>query len=474
MTQRAVEKDTSQSSARDGGGSSPARRRALGYGLLVVLPLLAATVLLVSHGDRPARAAAGSPDNHAAAALFFAIAVVVGAARLAGLLAARLGQPQVIGELLAGITLGPTVLDRLAPSVRAWLFPQAAVTGINALAQLGLVLFMFGVGQEVVRNSRDRAGRDGGLIALTSLVLPFAAGTAIALPLASRFAGAAGDSLTFALFVGCALSITAFPVLARILTDLDLIRTRTGRLSLFSAAIGDGICWLLLTATLLLAQGGDLSSLWRPVLLTLLTAVVLLGPVRAGLARYLVHGDRQPKAAFVLMIAVVGIAGSAGITALLGIHQLIGAFLFGLAWPAALPPETSVVPSLGTMAHLLLPFFFLGFGVSVDLGDLPLTTETLAVACLLTAVAIVTKVGGVALAAHLCGMGRREAATLGLLMNARGLTELVVLGIGHEARLIDGEMFAMLTLVALVTTLMTGPGVRLLAGLRGPGREPTP
>lgn len=110
------------------------------------------------------------------------------------------------------------------------------------------------------------------------------------------------------------------------------------------------------------------------------------------------------------------------------------------------------------MAHLLLPFFFLGFGLSVDLGDLPLTAETLAVACLLTAVAIVTKVGGVALAAHLCGMGRREAATLGLLMNARGLTELVVLGIGHEARLIDGEMFAMLTVVALVTTLMTGPG----------------
>ncbi|MFC9678292.1 cation:proton antiporter [Streptomyces sp. NPDC056948] len=475
MTQRAVEKDhRSKSSADDGGASSPSHRRALGYGLLVVLPLLAATVLLVSHSSRPVRTGAASTDNHAAAALFFAIAVVVCAARLAGLLAARLGQPQVVGELLAGIALGPTVLDRLAPSVRDWLFPEAVVTAIDALAQLGLVLFMFGVGQEVVRNSRDRAGRDSGLIALTSLVLPFAAGCVLALPLAPRFTGAAGDRLTFALFLGCAISITAFPVLARILTDLNLIGTRTGRLSLFSAAIGDGICWLLLTATLLLAQGGDMSSLWRSLLLAVLTTVVLLGPVRAGLARYLVQRDRPPKAAFVLMIAVVGVAASAGITALLGVHQLIGAFLFGLAWPTAVPPETSVVPPLGTMAHLLLPFFFLGFGLSVDLGDLPFTAETLAVGGLLMVVAVLSKTGGVALAAHFCGMGRREATTLGLLMNARGLTELVVLGIGHEARLIDGEMFAMLTLVALVTTLMTGPGVRLLAGPRGPGQEQAP
>jgi len=472
VTQRAVEAATSQSSAHDDQQPAPARRRALGYGLLVVLPLLAAVVILTAQGSPPTGSGASATDTHMAAALFFALAVVVATARLVGLLAVRIGQPQVIGELIAGIAFGPTVLERFAPSAWAWLFPKEAIAGINALAQLGLILFMFGVGQEVVRTSRDRAQREAPLIALTSLVLPFAAGTAIALPLSSHFAGAAGNRLTFALFLGCALSITAFPVLARILTDLDLLGTRTGRLSLFSAAFGDGVCWLLLTAVLLLARGGAMSSLWRPLLLALLTAAVLLGPVRAGLARYVGRREGQAGGGFALTVAVVGISASAGVTALLGIHQLIGAFLFGLAWPARAPRESSVVPSLATMAHLLLPCFFLGFGLSVDLGELPFTLRTLAVTGMLLAVAVLTKVCGVALAARCCGMDRREATTLGLLMNARGLTELVVLGIGHEAKLINGEMFAILTVVALVTTLMTGPGVRLLDTLGKRRGEP--
>lgn len=469
MTQRAVRTATSRSSTSE---DRPAqgRRRVFGYGLLVVLPLAGAAVILVSHGSRPSHTASAAAPDHAAA-LFFAIAVVVAVARTAGLLAVRLGQPQVVGELVAGITLGPTALERLAPGAWAWLFPESAVAGIGALAQLGLVLFMFGVGQEVVRSSRDRMGGDGTLIALTSFVLPFAAGTAVALPLARHFTGSAGDSLTFALFLGCALSITAFPVLARILTDLDLLHSRTGQLSLFAAAVGDGLGWLLLAATLLLARGGDLASLWPKLLLALVAAVVLLGPVRIGLARYLGRGDRRPGAAFVLMIAVTGLALSSGVTASLGIHQLIGAFLFGLAWPPQLPREVSVTPPLGAMAHLLLPFFFLGFGLSVDLGALPFTPQTMAVAGLLLAVATLTKICGVALAARFCGMDRTEATTLGLLMNSRGLTELVVLGVGHEARLIDGEMFAILTLVALVTTLMTGPGVRLFGALRKPAPE---
>lgn len=462
MTQRAVEADTAQSSAHDDQRRAPARSRAIGYGLLVVLPLLAAVVILAAQGSHPAGTSVSTTDNHKAAALFFALACVVGVARLVGLLAVRIGQPQVVGELVAGIALGPTALERFAPSAWAWLFPKDAVAGINALAQLGLILFMFGVGQEVVRTSRDRAQRDAPLIALTSLVLPFAAGTAVAVPLSSHFAGAAGNRLTFALFVGCALSITAFPVLARILTDLDLIGTCTGRLSLFSAAFGDGVCWLLLTAVLLLARGGAMSSLWRPLLLTLLTAAVLLGPVRVGLARYAGRSEARPGGGFALTVAIIGIAASAGITALLGIHQLIGAFLFGLAWPVRLSRDSSVVPPLATLAHLLLPCFFLGFGLSVDLGELPFTLGTLAVTGMLLAVAVLTKVCGVALAARCCGMDGREATALGILMNSRGLTELVVLGIGHEAKLINGEMFAILTVVALMTTAMTGPGVRLL------------
>ncbi|MDT0464471.1 cation:proton antiporter [Streptomyces gibsoniae] len=452
-------------------GRSAVRRRLLGYGLLVALPLLTAALLLllVPDGGRRAVDAGLTSDNHAAAALLLAMAVVVGGARLAGLLAVRLGQPQVVGEIVMGVALGPTLLARIAPTGFAWLFPPGVIGGINTLAQLGLVLFMFGTGREAVRSSGDRVGRDGALIALTSLIVPFTAGIAVGLSLAGRFAGAAADSVTFALFVGCALSITAFPVLARVLTDLRMTGGRTGRLSLFAAALGDGVCWILLTVVLLLAQGDGMATLWRSVLLSLVAAGFILWPVRLVLARVL-RSDAGLSTSLTLTIAVVGTAASSGLTALLGIHQLIGAFLFGLAWPVDPPHESRLGPSLDTMAHLLLPFFFLGFGLSVDLGDLPFTAGSLGVMGLLLVTAVLTKVCGVALAARFSGMDRKESATMGLLMNARGLTELVVLGIGHDSGLIDGRMFAILTVVALLTTLMTGPAVRRLGAAAEPAR----
>lgn len=471
VVQRAHETDTALSTST-GSERWSVGRRTIGYGLLVAVPLLVGVLLLVQGlgGRHAATDSTLTLDNHGAAALLLAIAVVVGAARLAGRLAVVLGQPQVIGEIVMGVALGPTLLERLVPGTVEWLFPPNVIGGINALAQLGLIFFMFSTGQEAVRSNRDQAGREGVLIALTSLLVPFVAGLAVGLPLAARFAGTAGDSLTFPLFLGCALSITAFPVLARILTDLRMEGGRVGRLSLFAAAFGDALCWVLLTVILLLAQGHGMVSLWRSLLLSTGVAVVILWPVRLLLAKVLRRHVR-PGTPLVLTIAVVGIAASSGITALLGIHQLIGAFLFGLAWPPDLPSESNVNRPLGVMSRLLLPCFFVGFGLSVDLGDLPFSWGTLGTLLALLAVAVVTKVLGVTLAGLLSGMDRRDSATLGLLMNARGLTELVVLGIGHDSGLVNDQMFGILTIVTLVTTLMTGPGVRRLGA--APVHDPT-
>ncbi|MBB5935460.1 cation:proton antiporter domain-containing protein [Streptomyces zagrosensis] len=459
--------DTSEGEDRPRGR----RQRLLGYAALVALPAIICVVALIAAPEGSGAAGAGHGVDHTTAKLLLAASGVLAVALGAGALAVRIGQPRVMGEICAGLALGPSVLGQVAPDVSDWIFPAKVVTGLDALAQLGLVLFMFGVGQELAQARQTRVERGFALVTCASFLVPFAAGTATALWLWEEHSGSTQNPLAFALFLGCSLSVTAFPVLARVLTDLGLLKTRTGRLSLYAAAVGDGVCWVVLTAALALASGEGAGGQWWKLLLFVATAVVLLGPVRIWLAR-LLDGSTKHSPVITSTLCIAGVAASAGVTALLGIHQLIGAFLFGLAWPhiSGKGDDAVALSSVTTLAGLLLPFFFLGFGLSLDLGDLSLDADgALLLAGLLT-LATLTKVIGAGVAGYLTGLSRARSLELGILMNTRGLTELVVLGIGHEAEVIDTQLFVVLVVVTLVTTAMTGPGLRLIWALRSDPR----
>ncbi|MEV6669120.1 cation:proton antiporter [Streptomyces sp. NPDC051162] len=447
------------------------------------MAVLAYALVTAREGGTPppesGRAQASAPLLDTVGHFFLGACLVLVAAHLAGRLAARLGQPSVIGEICAGLALGPTLLGRIDPDLMRWLFPEKAVPMLNGLAQLGLVIFMFGVGQELGSMRLRGTARQALLVSQASLLVPFAAGALLAVPLTDRYLGTAGEPVAFVLFLGCAISITAFPVLARILGDLGLTRTRPGRLSLFAAAVGDGGSWLLLAVTLAIAQGSGPSRLLVDVVAALAITAVFVGPLRRLLARWPDPGEADgggPASTPVLSVLLVaGITGTAVLTASVGVHQLIGALLVGLAWPVRRRwAAAAAAPLTSTARTVLLPFFFLGFGLSVDLGSLRMDGTTALVLAGLLLTAVLAKLVGPGLCARLTGLPWRESLTLGVLLNTRGLTELVVLQIGHEARLIDDQMLGLLTVVALVTTAVTAPLLRLTGAhtLRGTAEEP--
>lgn len=407
---------------------------------------------------------------------FLATAVILLAACLGGLVADRLGQPRVVGEICAGLALGPSLLGRLAPGTAHWLFPASSLPMLDGLAQLGLVLFMFGVGRELTHMRLRGTGAQALLVSQASLLVPLAAGAAAAVPLAGHFLGRAGDSTAFVLFVGAALSVTAFPVLARMLTDLRLTRTRQGQLSLFAAAVGDGAVWLLLAAILAGLHGSGPAAVCTNALIAAVVTALFLGPLRKALARWAGSRaeaeGRAPGDATVMVLLAVGIAATATLTMAVGIHQLIGALLVGLAWPAGNARAAQVADRLSSTAQtVLLPFFFFGFGLTIDLSSLHFDRPAVLALGTLLVLGVAAKVAGPALSARLTGMGLRPALALGVLLNARGLTELVVIQIGYQAGIIDQRLLGILTIVALVTTVMTRPLLRLL----GPAAvEPAP
>ncbi|GAU68737.1 putative Na(+)/H(+) antiporter [Streptomyces sp. NBRC 110611] len=467
MTPEPTAEPTAERPAAAADSTRPVSRRRVwtAAGVTVILPALVICGAAVwAWGGGPADAP-GSGTVHrldATGHFFLAAAVVLAAALAGGACAQRLGQPRVIGEICAGLALGPSLLGSLAPDATGWLFPGPSVRLMEGLSQLGLALFMFGVGQELAgMRLRGTMGRTA-LVSLASLLVPFGLGAAAALPMAGAFTGTAGNETAFVLFVGCAMSITAFPVLARILADLGLTRSEPGRLALVVAAIGDGGSWLVVAAIVTCAQGGGVHGLVVNGLGAALAAVFFLWPLRRWLARRLPDTEDGRGAVGVTVLLVAGVAAASTLTAALGIHQLIGALLFGLAWPVRGQGAALADRVTGIAKTVLLPFFFFGFGLATDLTALHWDATTAAVCAGLLLVATVGKIAGPGLCAWLTGMDRRPALILGMLLNARGLTELVVIQIGFQAGLVDDGMRGVLTLVALVTTVMTSPLLRLL------------
>ncbi|RKT82952.1 Kef-type K+ transport system, membrane component KefB [Saccharopolyspora antimicrobica] len=393
-------------------------------------------------------------ETHQIITLLVGLALIIALARLLGALFRRLGQPSVIGEVLAGILVGPTLFDG---AVSDALFPTDTRPLLWALANIGVALFMFVVGLELDQRLLRASARTATAVSLASTVVPFALGAALASFLLTRHP--TENPVVFVLFLGTSMAVTAFPVLARILTDLRMTRTPLGTLAMTTAAIGDLLAWLLLACVLALAGAGGANP-WMIALLVPYTAV-MLWVVRPLLRR--VFATTKDLTPTVLAVVSAGALLSGAATEWMGLHLIFGAFVFGLAIPR---DGTEVLREqlhdriAGFNSVLLLPVFFIVAGLKVDLSavDLAGFGELL----LILLVAIGGKVGGTFAAARLRGIEGRQSIALAFLMNTRGLTELIVLNVGLLLGIIDERLYTLLVVMAVVTTALTGPLLRLI------------
>lgn len=393
-----------------------------------------------------------------------ALCLIVVTAQLAGRLAARMGQPRVLGEIVAGIALGPSLLGLLWPQAHAYVFPGQVLGAMNVLAQLGLVLFMFLLGLEIEWSTLRGQGRKAVAISQVSVLLPLLLGAGTAVWLYPRMGGDGGGGgvLGFALFLGAAMSITAFPVLARLLLETGLHRTRIGVLTIACAAVDDVTAWCLLAVVV--AVVGSAGALQALVTLGLAIAYVclMLFVVRPLLA------DRRPPLWAVLSMVLM----SAWITELIGIHAIFGGFLAGVIMPRRQAWRTEVHHRLdAVVSQLLLPVFFMTVGVTTRIDALN-SWYFWGITALLTAVAIAGKLGGATVTARLTGESWRDSTVIGVLMNTRGLTEIVILTVGLQLGVITETLFTAMVLMALITTFMAAPLLRLLGVAQPAGEGP--
>ena len=395
--------------------------------------------------------------------LLLQLVVILVVARACGLLLKFLGQPAVIGEMAAGIVLGPIVFGALAPDVHASLFAKGSLAGLSSLSTLGLVLFMFIVGAELRAPDGVRSQvKAAGYVGVLGVVLPMAAGLAIA-PFLHPLAPAGAAFWPFAFFMAAAMSITAFPVMARILKERGMTQTRLGRLSLGSAAIADVFAWIMLAVVVALTGGGGGSFVRTLVGMVVLVAVVFgaLRPLYAWLLRTYAPGGEPSQ--MLLAAMLVGALGCAGLTEWLGLHAVFGAFLFGACLPRDDRLLRCLVERLEYVAIvLLMPIFFALAGLSTTPDAF--VGAGIGALLLVLAAAVFGKVLGGAIGARFAGYGWRDSFATGALMNARGLMELIVMKVGLDAGLIGPSLFTMLLVMALVTTLMTSPLLTLFAG----------
>jgi len=399
------------------------------------------------------------PFNTSLIALL-AVGVIVATAQLMGQLADRIGQPRVMGEIVGGILLGPSLLGTLQPQLSQWLFPAAVRSQLNLLAQLGLVLFMFLVGLEM--NPRLLAGRLplASRISLVGVLVPLVLGIGLAglLDLWLPDLMPNHHSLAGALFMGTAMAITAFPVLARILSERRLLDQPIGAVAISAAAVDDVVGWTLLAAVAAFSRSGSALGALGTLGGTALYAVVLLlatAPLRRLLERRQQQGRLPGELMQTLLFSGALFSGLA--TELLGVHLIFGAFLWGLAMPrnADLQHWLSLRLEI-VVLRLLLPLFFAISGLNTSIGSLNSPVLWLAAALVLL-VAVTGKFLGVWWVSLRSGLPDREAQALGWLMNTRGLTELVVLNVGLSLGVISQEIFTMGVLMALITTAMAGP-----------------
>ena len=395
--------------------------------------------------------------------LLLQILIILLAARLMGWVFRKMRQPAVIGEIVAGILLGPSLFGHVSPELFGALFPTESLPNIQLLSNFGLILFMFAIGMELRLGDIRRQLKSSLIISHAGIFIPFALSLPLSYAIYTEYASSLTNFTPFALFIGISMSITAFPVLARIIQENHLQRTHLGKLSLSTAAAGDITAWLMLAAIIAISQSGSILSTGYNLLFLIAYLLVMFGIIRplfrvAGK----VYNNTEVISHGMVGVIFILLLLSSYITELLSMHALFGAFMLGLVMPEDLSFRKILTDKIEDVSLMLfLPLFFVSSGLQTELGliDSPATWALLG---LFTLVAVIGKVGGTYVSARFSGESPKSSIYLGAFMNTRGLMELVVLGIGYEMKILPPTIYAVLVLMTVITTVMTMPMVHLI------------
>lgn len=401
--------------------------------------------------------------KHALAVLLIQILIVILFARLCGWLFSKIGQPRVIGEIIAGIVLGPSLFGLFFPELHTAVFPPSSLGNLQFLSQIGLILFMFVIGMELDLGVLRTKAKDAVVISHASIIFPFTLGMILAYFMYETYAPENIQFVSFALFMGIAMSITAFPVLARIVQERGITKTRLGTIALTCAAADDITAWCILAAVIAIVKAGSLVSALYTVAMAVGYVLVMIYAVRPLLMRA-AAGYFRKKQMDELTIGVVFLVlvASAYATEVIGIHALFGAFMAGAIMPERDGFRGQFIQRVEDVAVvLLLPLFFVLTGLRTQIGLLS-SLDLWVVAGVIILVAVVGKFVGSAVTARFVGQSWKDSLSIGALMNTRGLMELIVLNIGYDLGVLSPEVFAMMVIMALLTTMMTGPSLDLI------------
>lgn len=401
--------------------------------------------------------------QHPLAILLAQIITIIIVARLLGWVCKKIGQPSVIGEIIAGILLGPSLIGMYFPEFSAALFPTKSLGNLQFLSQIGLILFMFVIGMELDLKVLRNKAHDAVVISHASIIIPFTLGVALAYFIYQSFAPEGIQFLSFALFLGIAMSITAFPVLARIIQERGIHKTKLGTVVITCAATDDITAWCILAAVIAIVKAGSFLSSLYIIFLALAYIIMMIYVIRPFLKRVGdLHETRENLSKPIVAIFLLILLLSSYATEVIGIHALFGAFMVGAIMPENVRFRNIFIEKVEDIALvMLLPLFFVFTGLRTEIGLLndPYLWK---ITGLIILVAVVGKFFGSALAAKFVGQNWKDSLTIGALMNTRGLMELVVLNIGYDLGVLTPEVFTMMVIMALVTTFMTGPALNLI------------
>lgn len=401
--------------------------------------------------------------THPLAILLLQIITIIIAARIFGYLCRKIRQPSVVGEIIAGIFLGPSFVGMFFPEFSAFLFPASSLGNLQFLSQIGLILFMFIVGMELDLNVLKNKAKDAVVVSHASIIFPFALGIALSYFLYINFAPPDIKFLSFSLFIGIAMSITAFPVLARIVQERGLSKTRIGTIVITCAAADDITAWCILAVVIAIVKAGAVISAFYTILMAVAYVFIMLRVVKPFLKRLGdKYANKEALSKPVVAIFFITLLLSSYATEVIGIHALFGAFMAGVIMPANVRFRNIFIEKVDDVSTvLLLPLFFVFTGLRTQIGllDEPYLWKICAA---IIAVAVIGKFLGSAIAARFTGQKWRDSLVIGALMNTRGLMELIVLNIGYDLGVLTPAIFAMMVIMALATTFMTGPAMDLI------------
>lgn len=397
------------------------------------------------------------------AILLIQIITIIVVARALGYLFSKIGQPSVIGEIVAGIVLGPSLLGAYFPEFSGFLFPASSLPNLGVMSQVGLILFMFVVGMELDLDVLKNKAHEAVVISHASIVFPFTLGVILTYFIYQQTAPEGVNFLSYALFIGISMSITAFPVLARIVQERGLTKTKLGSIAITCAAADDITAWCILAAVIAIVKAGSFTSAGYTILLAIGYVFVMLKLVRPFLRRIgEIYATKESLNKSIVGVFFVTLLISAWCTETIGIHALFGAFMAGVIMPPNVNFRNVFIEKVEDIALvLLLPLFFVFTGLRTQIGLLS-EPGLWQICVVVITVAVTGKFAGSALAAKFVGQNWHSSLTIGALMNTRGLMELVALNIGYDLGVLSPQMFAILVLMALVTTFMTGPALDLI------------